>query len=213
MSTDTIFAPATAPGRSGVAVFRLSGPQALAAVQALSGRQTFPARKALRVVLSDPQTQTPLDDGLAIFFPAPRSFTGEDVVELHIHGGHATQSAIHKALVTCPGLRLAEPGAFTKRGYLNGKMDLAQVEALADLVAAETEQQRLQALEASKGALGQSCRHWRDRLARGYAHLCAVIDFPDEDLPDHIEAQLRTDIQTLCAEIESGLKAAGRTER
>lgn len=153
-----------------------------------------------------------LDDGLALFFPAPRSLTGEDVAELHVHGGRAVVSGVMAALRGL-GLRLAEPGEFTRRAFLNGKLDLTQAEAVADLAAAETEAQRRQALRQLDGALGGLYRGWSDRLLRLLAHLEAAIDFPDEDLPAEIESRVAHETAALGAEIAAHLADAHRGER
>ena len=139
--------------------------------------------------MCDPQSGEALDDGLVLWFPAPRSATGEDVAELHLHGSRAVLAAVMQALARL-GLRLAEPGEFTRRAFLNGKLDLLQAEAIADLAAAETEAQRRQALRQLGGELGDVYRGWRDRLTRILAHLEAAIDFPDEDLPPEIEDRI-----------------------
>ncbi|MFQ5959318.1 MAG: tRNA uridine-5-carboxymethylaminomethyl(34) synthesis GTPase MnmE, partial [Alphaproteobacteria bacterium] len=134
----TIFAPATAAGRAGIAVVRISGPEAGAALSALAGGVPAARCASLRR-LSDPASGAALDDALVLWFPAPASFTGEDVAELHLHGGRAVTAAVLAALAALPGLRLAEAGEFTRRAFDNGKLDLTAVEGLADLVAAETE--------------------------------------------------------------------------
>ena len=153
-----------------------------------------------------------LDDGLILWFPAPRSATGEDVAELHLHGSRAVLAAVMQALARL-GLRLAEPGEFTRRAFLNGKLDLLQAEAIADLAAAETEAQRRQALRQLGGELGDVYRGWRDRLTRILAHLEAAIDFPDEDLPPEIEDRLAGETDVLVAEIECHLADGHRGER
>ena len=151
--SDTIYAPATAPGRAAIAIIRLTGPQAGPALQALAGALP-PPRMARHVRVRDPDTGEALDDGLALWFPGPRSATGEDVAELHLHGSRAVLAAVMAALRRGSGLRLAEPGEFTRRAFLNGKLDLTQAEAVADLAAAETEAQRRQALRQLDGELG-----------------------------------------------------------
>ncbi|MBV8504323.1 MAG: tRNA uridine-5-carboxymethylaminomethyl(34) synthesis GTPase MnmE, partial [Alphaproteobacteria bacterium] len=178
MNAETIFAPATAAGRAAVAVLRLSGPDARRAVTLLAGALP-PARVAQRRRLIDPQSGEALDDGLVLWFPAPRSATGEDVGELHLHGSRAVLAAVMEVLSRL-GLRLAEPGEFTRRAFLNGKLDLLQAEAIADLTAAETKAQRRQAMRQLGGELGDVYHGWRDRLTRILAHLEAAIDFPDE---------------------------------
>src|SRR5438093_456353 len=208
---DTIYAPATAAGRAAIAIIRLSGPEAGPALAALAGKLP-PPRVARHVRLRDPDNGDSLDDGLALWFPAPRSVTGEDVAELHVHGSRAVLAAVMAALARL-GLRLAEPGEFTRRAFLNGKLDLLQAEAIADLAAAETEAQRRQALRQLDGELGGLYRGWRDRLTRILAHLEAAIDFPDEDLPPEIEDRLLDETEALVAEIERHLADGHRGER
>ncbi len=162
--------------------------------------------------MCDPQSGEALDDGLVLWFPAPRSATGEDVAELHLHGSRAVLAAVMQAL-TRLGLRLAEPGEFTRRAFLNGKLDLLQAEAIADLAAAETEAQRRQAMRQLGGELGDVYRGWRDRLTRILAHLEAAIDFPDEDLPSEIEDRILGETEGLVAEIERHLADGHRGER
>jgi tRNA modification GTPase len=171
-----------------------------------------PARLARRVRLRDPFGGGDLDDALALWFPAPRSLTGEDVAELHVHGGRAVLAAVMAALSRL-GLRLAEPGEFTRRAFLNGKLDLTQAEAIADLTAAETEAQRRQALRQLEGALGELYRGWSERLLRLLAHLEAALDFPDEDLPPEIEARVAGDTAGLAREIAAHLDDECRGER
>ena len=162
--------------------------------------------------MRDPAGGDELDDGLALWFPGPGSVTGEDVAELHLHGSRAVIAAIMAAL-RGQGLRLAEPGEFTRRAFLNGKLDLLQAEAVADLAAAETEAQRRQALRQLDGRLGELYRGWGDRLLRLLAHLEAAIDFPDEDLPPEIEDRVAADTASLAGEIERHLADGHRGER
>lgn len=181
----TIFAQATAPGKAGVAVFRLSGPQSGRVLADLT-RQALPSpRRAVRRTLWEAGNgcSEPIDQALVIWFPAPASFTGEDVVELHIHGGPAIAIALARELKNTHGLSLAGPGDFTRRAFEHGKLDLTEVEGLADLVAAETEAQRRQAMRQAGGALSRLYDGWRDSLVNALARLEAAIDFPDEDLP------------------------------
>src|SRR3989338_5533616 len=145
MRTDTIYALSSGGGRAGIAVIRVSGPDAADALCRFAGVKSTPApRRATRVRLADPETEELLDDGLALWFPKPASFTGEDVAELHAHGGHAVVAGILAALAKMPGLRMAEPGEFSRRAFENGKFDLTAAEGLADLVEAETSAQRRQ---------------------------------------------------------------------
>ena len=169
-------------------------------------------RVAQRRRLVDPHSAEVLDEGLILWFPAPRSATGEDVAELHLHGSRAVLAAVMQALARL-GLRLAEPGEFTRRAFLNGKLDLLQAEAIADLAAAETEAQRRQAMRQLGGELGDVYRGWRDRLTRILAHLEAAIDFPDEDLPPEIEDRILGETEGLVAEIERHLADGHRGER
>ena len=171
-----------------------------------------PPRMARRRRLIHPETAEPIDDALVLWFPAPASYTGEDVAELHLHGGRAVPAAFVEML-TRFGLRLAEPGEFTRRAFLNGKMDLVQAEAIADLSAAETEAQRRQALRQLDGALGDLYRGWSRRLTRILAHLEAAIDFPDEHLPPEIEDRILAETRDLADEIDRHLADRHRGER
>ncbi|MDH3703057.1 MAG: tRNA uridine-5-carboxymethylaminomethyl(34) synthesis GTPase MnmE [Alphaproteobacteria bacterium] len=193
----TIYALASGAGRAGVAVIRLSGPEALATLKALSGDAPAAARMLRRVRLADPETGAALDDGMAVAFPGPHSYTGEDVVELHMHGGTAVLASILEALGRRPGLRLAEPGEFTRRAVFAGKMDLTAAEGLLDLIEAETDAQRRQALRQADGALGRLYDEWRAALVGALAHLEAEIDFPDEGLPDDLAASVRQELAAL----------------
>jgi tRNA modification GTPase len=211
---DTIFAPATAAGVAAITVLRVSGAAAGAAFSALSDGAKMPeARRATRVRLVDPVGGAPIDDALVLWFPAPRSFTGEDVLELHLHGGRAVLAAAIGALQRVPGLRLARAGEFTRRAFDSGKLDLARVEALADLIAADTTAQARQALRQLDGALGDACEAWRQRLLRALAHAEAEIDFPDEDLPGGLIAALAPELRTLAEAIARVLDDARRGER
>lgn len=185
---ETIFAPATAPGRSGVSVVRISGPQAFEACRVVCG-DIPPARSAsLRHICN--LSGDVLDNGLVITFPAPRSFTGEDVVELHLHGSVAVVDAVLRALGGVSGCRLAAEGEFTRRALSNGKMDLTQVEGLADLIDAQTEVQRRQAQQTLSGDLTAIVESWRVDLIRSAALLEAVIDFADEDVPEDVSDEV-----------------------
>jgi tRNA modification GTPase len=210
-ATDTIFAPATAAGRAAIALLRLSGPRSGDAVLTLT-RNMPPPRSARRTRFVDPATGETLDDGLVLWFPGPNSATGEDVAEFHLHGSRAVLAVVMGVLGRL-GLRLAEPGEFTRRAFHNGKLDLLQAEAIADLVEAETEAQRRQARRQLDGELGGLYRGWRDRLTRVLAHLEAAIDFPDEDLPVEIENRVLGEAARLTAEIERHLADGHRGER
>ena len=171
-----------------------------------------PPRVARHVRFRDPDSSEELDDGLALWFPAPHSVTGEDVAELHLHGSRAVLAAVMAGL-SRRGLRLAEPGEFTRRAFLNDKLDLTQAEAVADLAAAETEAQRRQALRQLDGHLGGVYRGWGERLLRLVAHLEAAIDFPDEDLPPEIEREVAEGTRAMAEEIAAHLVDGHRGER
>lgn len=214
MSEDaTIYALASAPGAAGVAVHRVSGPRAGELFARLCHRQIPPPRQAVRVTLYDPATGEALDDGLALWFAAPHSFTGEDIVELQLHGGRASIAAALDALGRMDGYRLAEPGEFTKRAFIAGKLDLTAAEGLADLVAAETEAQRRQARRQLAGELGALYEGWRARLLSLLAYHEAAIDFVDEDLPPDMLADAAAQITTLIADIDRHLADQRRGER
>jgi tRNA modification GTPase len=171
-----------------------------------------PPRRARHVRLRDRQTGDDIDDAIALWFPGPDSVTGEDVAEFQVHGSRAVLAALVAALAGM-GLRLAEPGEFTRRAFHNGKLDLTQAEAIADLTAAETEAQRRQALRQLDGHLGALYRGWSTRLLCLLAHLEAAIDFPDEDLPPEIEREVAGESALLAAEIDNHLADNRRGER
>lgn len=210
----TIFALASGAGRAGVAIIRLSGPDADPALQTLTGAGALPApRRAVLQRLYDPRTGECLDSALVLRFPAPRSFTGEDVVELHCHGGRAVIDAVLDALSRLPGLRPAGPGAFSRRAFENGRMDLTAVEGLNDLVIAETAAQRRQAQRQMAGALGAVYEDWRERLLAARARLEADIDFADEDLPEDVVDTARMILDPVRDEIAAHLADNRRGER
>ncbi len=208
---DTIFALASAQGKAGVAVIRLSGPLAHSAASALAGSDV-PARgmRMRRLHTADGER---LDDGLILTFKGPASFTGEDVAELQIHGSTASVNAVLRYLSEMDGLRMAEPGEFTRRALENGKMDLAQVEGLADLIDAETEAQRKQAQTILAGGLGKLAERWRRDLIRAASLLEAVIDFADEEVPTDVTPEVRTLVSGVMADLKreaDGVKIAER---
>jgi tRNA modification GTPase len=211
MSADTIYALSSAPGKAGVAVVRVSGERAGAALLKLTDKKALPAPRRLELAWLKNNGQI-IDKAMAVYFKAPHSFTGEDVVEFHVHGGRAVVQALCAALSGLE-MRMAEPGEFTRRATLNGKLDLTEAEGLADLIAAETEAQRAQALRQMGGALSKIYESWREELLRILAHAEADIDFPDEDLPPHLlEARVK-EIGKLICEIENHLNDARRGER
>ncbi|SLN43099.1 tRNA uridine-5-carboxymethylaminomethyl(34) synthesis GTPase MnmE [Ruegeria meonggei] len=186
---DTIFALASAQGKAGVAVIRLSGPLAHSAAANLTGSVLPPRGMRVRTLHAGDGSR--LDDGLVLTFRAPASFTGEDVAELQIHGSTAAVNVVMQCLSEADGLRLAEPGEFTRRALENGKMDLTQVEGLADLIDAETEAQRKQAQTILAGELGTLAERWRRDLIRAASLLEAVIDFADEEVPTDVTPEVR----------------------
>jgi len=191
---ETIYALSSAVGKAGVAVVRVSGAAAADVCRQLTGRELPAPRSAVRRQVRSISSEDVLDEGLVLWFPGPASFTGEDVAELHIHGGLATVTAVLEAVGEISGTRIAEPGEFTRRAFLNEKMDLTAAEGLADLIDAETEAQRRQAILQSSGALGRLYESWRDRLMGALAHVEAVIDFPEEGLPESALAAAQTQI-------------------
>lgn len=210
---DTIFALSTSPGRAGIAVLRISGPRAGAALAAMGGPSETRPRHATLVDLRAPDGGSSIDRALVLAFPRPRSFTGEDMVELQLHGGPAVVRAALEALAAIAGLRPAEPGEFTRRAFDNGKLDLSEVEGLADLIAAETEAQRRQALRQMRGALSALTEDWRHRLLAALAHLEAAIDFPDEDLPPEVWDRAQAEVSRLLDDISRYLEANPVGER
>lgn len=208
---DTIFAPATARGKAGLAVIRLSGPRAWDAVSRLGVRLPEPRCAALRR-LADAAGEV-LDEALVLLFEEGASFTGERVAELHLHGSTATVAAVLRALGEMPGLRLADPGEFTRRALENERLDLAQVEGLADLIEAETEAQRRQALRVLSGALGQKAEGWRQKLIRAAALLEASIDFADEDVPVDVSPEVLSLLDAVLSELRGEAEGAKAAER
>jgi len=209
----TIFALSSGRPPAAIAVIRISGPRAGAALEAL-GVKVPPPRQAKLARLRDPRSGEIIDEALALWFPAPNSETGEDVVELQGHGGPAVIAGILDALGRMDGLRLAEPGEFTRRGFENGKLDLTAVEGLADLVAAETESQRRQAFRQMKGQLGNRAEAWREQIIRAQALVEARIDFSDEaDVPEDLVGPALAIVETLRDEIATALADGGRGER
>lgn len=200
----TIFALSSAKGRAGVAVFRVSGPAARAAVEALTHRPPPPSHRAALRTLRD-SDGAPIDRGLVLWFEAPGSFTGEHVAEFHTHGGPAVIAAIIRRLGELDGLRPADAGEFTRRAFVNGKLDLTEAEGLADLIAAETEQQRRLALRQMQGELKERYEHWRAALVKALAYIEASIDFVEEDIPPTLVAEMRAGAERLGREIEAHL--------
>jgi tRNA modification GTPase len=208
----TIFALSSGRPPSAIAIVRVSGPQAGPALTALGGKIP-PARTATRVLLRDADGQ-PLDDAVVLWFPGPASATGEDVAEFHVHGGRAVLASIFAGLASLENMRAAEPGEFTRRAFENGKLDLTEAEGLDDLIHADTDRQRRQALRQLKGLLGDRARDWRARIIEASALIEAGIDFSDEgDVPAELIVPALGKIRTLLEEIEKVLAAQGQSER
>jgi len=205
MDDDTIFAVASGAGQAAIAVMRLSGAGSSAMLAALCGHVPPPRRVSLRRLRD-------IDHAMVVWLPGPGSYTGEDSAELYLHGGRAVLSAVADALVDL-GARPAEPGEFTRRAFINGRMDLTEAEAVHDLIAAETEAQRKQALRQLEGALGALYGGWADRLRLLLAQQEALIDFPDEDLPPEVEAQVQSELAALHREVAAHLDDNRRGER
>ncbi len=208
---DTIFALASAQGKAGVAVLRVSGPHAFAACAALCGDVPTPRHAALRILRDADGVR--LDQALVLSFARESSFTGEETVEFQTHGSVAVVSAILSELSRQPDLRLAEPGEFTRRALENGRMDIAQVEGLADLIDAETEAQRRQALRVLSGDLGRRAEEWRRNLIRAVALLEATIDFADEDIPVDVSPEVSSLIDAVIRGLEAEIAGAQVAER
>ena len=209
----TIFALSSGRPPAAIAVVRVSGPRAGAALKALTGQIPEP-RKAALARVRDPANGEAIDEALVLWFPGPHSETGEDVAELQLHGGHAVVAAVLEALGGLEGCRLAEAGEFTRRGFENGKLDLTEVEGLADLIAAETPAQRRMAYRQLKGLIGNQAEAWRRRLIEALALVEARIDFSDEaDVPEELVKPALYAAQQLRSEIAASLADGGRGER
>ena len=208
---DTIFALASAPGKAGVAVIRISGPRALLAGQTLAGTLPPPRGSALRALRD--RDGSLLDHALILSFAERASFTGEETVELHLHGSIAVTSAVLQVLGDMDGLRMAEPGEFTRRALENGRLDLSQVEGLADLIDAETESQRRQALRVLSGDMGRMAESWRRDLIRAAALIEATIDFADEDVPVDVSPEVLDLIARVLTGLNAQIDGSGVAER
>lgn len=207
---DTIYALASARGRAGVAILRLSGPRSHSTVQALGGNLPEIRRAALRRIVHNGRE---LDHALVLIFRDGESFTGEASAELHLHGSIAVVQSVLRALSTMDGLRLAEPGEFTRRALENGRLDLAQVEGLADLIDAETEAQRRQAFRVLTGVIGQRAESWRAKLIRAAALIEATIDFVDEDVPVDVTPEVMSLTQDVLQDLQREVAGSEAAER
>src|SRR5437870_3054196 len=208
----TIFALSSGRPPSAISIVRVSGPQAGAALTSLAGRIPMP-RTATRALLRDAKRQ-PVDDSVVLWFPGPASTTGEDVGEFHVHGGRAVLASLFAALSTFKNVRPAEPGEFTRRAFENGKLDLTEAEGLDDLIHADTDRQRRQALRQLQGLLGDKARDWRAQIIEASALIEAGIDFSDEgDVPAELIQPALAKVKALLGEIQAVLAAQGRSER
>ncbi|MBA5778914.1 tRNA uridine-5-carboxymethylaminomethyl(34) synthesis GTPase MnmE [Stappia sp. F7233] len=212
-SDDTIYALSSGKLPAGIAVIRISGVRASDVLKCMAGHLPV-ERHASFSRLADPKTGEPLDHALVLWLPGPGSFTGEDIAELHCHGGRAVVAAVLDCLGAMPGLRPAEPGEFTRRAYRNGRLDLVEVEGLADLIGAETEAQRRQALRQADGALSELYGRWRKDIIWARAMIEAELDFADEeDVPGSISDQVWAKVAGLAGEIERHLERSVAAER
>jgi tRNA modification GTPase len=210
--TDTIYALASGQGRAGIAVVRVSGPQAFESLSLLTD-QKFQTRMATLSKLINPNDQSVIDEAVIITYENPNSYTGEDTVEYNIHGGVAVRESLFSVLSKMNGHRMAEPGEFTRRAFENGRMDLTQAEAVADLIHAETESQKQLALNQMGGALFNLYQSWATDLVRALAYAEAQIDFADEDLPDdEVKAHVIPVLQNVSCEILAHLNDGNKGE-
>ena len=201
----TIYALSTGPGVSGIAVVRVSGKEAAEVVKRLTGDDLPVPRVATLKKINYINTNNLIDEGVVIWFPGPNSYTGEDLAEFHVHGSRAVVSALHSSISGIKNCRLAEPGEFTKLAFQNGKINLLKAEGIADLVSAETEIQRKQAVEIMSGKSSNKFTSWRAKLLKILAHVEAKIDFPDEDLPKDILDEIQKTSNQVSKEIEKVL--------
>jgi tRNA modification GTPase len=211
VTASTIVALASGPGPAGVSIIRLSGPACEHVAQRLIGSTPLPRRAKLARIVD--RVGEPIDNALVLYFPCPHSFTGEDVLELHVHGGRAVVRDTLEACLGIPDVRLAEAGEFSRRAFLSGKMDLTAAEGLADLVEAETAAQRRQALRQMEGELADEVGRWREAVIDCLADAEGDIDFPDEDLPPGLSERARQRIESLKGRLEAYLAESRRAER
>ncbi|MEK9643121.1 MAG: tRNA uridine-5-carboxymethylaminomethyl(34) synthesis GTPase MnmE [Paracoccaceae bacterium] len=208
---DTIYALASATGKAGVSVLRVSGPKVLDVATSMLG--SCPKQRNASFVRINDQNGELIDTGIAIFFKSPASFTGEDVLELHVHGSVSVIGALTDSLSNFDTVRLAEPGEFTRRALDNNKLDLSQVEGLADLINSETEAQRKQAQRVLSGELGRKVSEWRSDLIRAAALLEATIDFVDEEVPEDVYPEVNELLSNTCKVLQAEAEGAVFAER
>lgn len=213
MDNKTIFALSTVYGKSGVAVIRISGSEANKVITEMTNLKSAKPRYAHFVDLKDIVTRETIDKCLLLYFKAPNSFTGEDIVELQIHGSKAVIASVMKNLSQIEGFRMAEPGEYSKRAFYNGKMDLTEAEGLADLIDSETSEQQKYAMRQMEGSLKNLYENWREEMIKVLAHLEAYIDFPDEDIPEDTVFKLTNTVFKLQEDINEHLKGDNIGER
>ena len=201
----TIYALSSGPGISGIAVIRVSGKNTVEVIKKLTGSKLPPARVATLKKFNKNGNKELIDEGVIIWFPGPNSYTGEDLAEFHVHGSRAVIKAMHSAISKINNCRLAEPGEFTKRAFQNGRINLLKAESIADLISAETEIQRKQALNIMSGKSSDKFNSWRDKLLRVLSHVEAKIDFPDEDLPKNVISEIQKKTNSVLKEIKKTL--------
>ena len=201
----TIYALSTGPGIAGVAVIRVSGSNSAEVVKKITGLKLPPPRVATLSKFNKNGTKELIDEGVIIWFPAPNSYTGEDLAEFHVHGSRAVINAMHSTISKVKKCRLAEPGEFTKRAFQNGKINLLKAESIADLVSSETEIQRKQALKIMGGKSSDKFNSWRGKLLKTLSHIEAKIDFPDENLPQNIISEIKKTSNNVLKEIKKTL--------
>ena len=201
----TIYALSTGPGISGIAVIRVSGQNTSEVIKKITGSKLPSPRVATLTKFNKNGTKELIDEGVIIWFPAPNSYTGEDLAEFHVHGSRAVINAMHLTISKIKKCRLAEPGEFTKRAFQNGKVNLLKAESVADLISAETEIQRKQALKIMSGKSSDKFNSWRTKLLKILSHIEAKIDFPDEDLPKNIINEIQKTSKNILTEIKKSL--------
>ena len=201
----TIYALSTGPGVSGIAVIRVSGEDTVEVVKKITGTKLPPPRTATLTKFNKNGAKELIDEGVIIWFPAPNSYTGEDLAEFHVHGSRAVINAMHSFISKIKNCRLAEPGEFTKKAFQNGKINLLKAESIADLISSETEIQRKQALKVMSGKTSDKFNSWREKLLKILSHIEAKIDFPEENLPKNIISEIQKTSYGVLTEIKKTL--------
>jgi len=201
----TIYALSTGPGISGIAVIRVSGKNTEEVIKKLTGKKLPSPRIATLTKFNKNGSKELIDEGVIIWFPAPNSYTGEDLAEFHVHGSRAVVAALHASISNVENCRLAEPGEFTKIAFQNEKINLLKAESIADLISSETEIQRQQAIKIMSGQSSSKFNSWRERLLKILSNVEAKIDFPDEDLPDDVLNDIKINSDKIKFEIQKAL--------